>query len=170
MMMPLKLLGIDKSTHYICARGGLIVCFVLIRAQAAENLNALNKKNEALQENYSGRHLDASLDHSILSMNSISEYADKYVPWPLPEHVHQHRPAEALGMRWGDENRTAQESVSESMMRRAASPDPNEPEDPVAGAPSEYHAKSPHYFAWHPRNEFADVAAHGTYPLLLHLL
>ena len=142
-------------THIINA-----IFIILIRAQAAANLKALNEKNEVLQESYTGRN---GLDHSFTSMNSVSEYDAKYVKWPLPDRIEHFNPKDSIGTRWGGDNEVYEESMSQSMLRDAVTHITNENDGYVAGCHSTEVNETPHNFAWHPRNEFAEIAPHGTF-------
>ena len=88
----------------------------------------------------------------------LSENHDKYRELPLPEPIHLHHPSESLSMRWGDETVVGR---SETATMMDAVKDSAVGDSTVAGVSTVNGQVSPNFFAWHPRNEFADLGAHG---------
>ncbi len=100
-----------------------------------------------------------SLSQPVNAKNiGMSEHQDKYRELPLPEPIHLHHPNESLSMRWGDETATGR-SEAATMMDTVK--DSVASESIAAGVSTSNGHISPNFFAWHPRNEFADLGAHG---------
>ncbi len=140
----------------------------MYRAKAAEFLTVLNKGNSLLQEKYVPRKntlKTSNLKTSVLGFNEqcTSEYREKFIEWPLQANVQASHPPDALEMRWGKDIPDF-ETECKKMLKNT---DIHVLHDATAGLASCRVEPSPSYFAWHPRNEFAE---HGTHGLLYQFM